>query len=134
MTQDTRSGDAEDVRLAPLGAALTGHCPRCGRGRLFNGFLTMAKRCHVCGLDYSFADPADGPAFFAMSIVSIPAVGFGAWLEFTFEPAIWVHLLTTLPLLVGGSLLLLRPLKGWMVRSQFANKAAEGRVDTGASR
>ncbi len=46
-----------------LSVAARSKCPRCGQGRLFNGFLTFAKECDVCGLDYSFADTADGPAF-----------------------------------------------------------------------
>jgi len=49
-----------------LSVAARSRCPRCGEGRLFDGFLTFAKQCNVCGLDYSFADTADGPAFFAM--------------------------------------------------------------------
>jgi len=54
-------------------------CPECGQGRLFNGFLTLAPRCEVCDLDYSFADPADGPAFFVMMTMAIPATAFGVW-------------------------------------------------------
>ncbi len=42
--------------------------PALRQGKLFQGFLTLAKRCNVCGLDYSFADPADGPAFFVMML------------------------------------------------------------------
>jgi uncharacterized protein (DUF983 family) len=95
---------------------------------VFSGFLRLAERCDRCGLDFGFADPADGPAFFAMSIVSFPAVGFAAWLELAFSAPVWVHLLTTLPLLLGGCLALLRPLKGWLVCSQYLNKAEEGRL------
>ncbi len=34
---------------------INGRCPRCGKGRLFNGFLTVASKCEVCDLDLSFA-------------------------------------------------------------------------------
>jgi uncharacterized protein (DUF983 family) len=120
-----------DQDFLPLGKTslelgTRGLCPRCGKGHIFNGFLTLAKRCEICDLDFSFADPADGPAFFAMSIVSFPIVGFAAWLELAFEAPVWVHLLTTLPLLVLSCLALLRPLKGWLVCSQYINKAREG--------
>jgi hypothetical protein len=27
----------------------------CGKDKLFDGFLKLAKKCNVCGLDYSFA-------------------------------------------------------------------------------
>jgi len=57
---------AQNTTAWILSVAARSKCPRCGQGRLFNGFLTFAKKCDVCGLDYSFADTADGPAFFAM--------------------------------------------------------------------
>ncbi|RWG59468.1 MAG: DUF983 domain-containing protein [Mesorhizobium sp.] len=112
--------------------ALTGArglCPRCQEGHLFFGFLTLAPECEACGLDYSFADPADGPAFFSMSIVAFPALAFALWLQLGFNPPYWVHVVTTLPLTVGACVLLLRPLKGWLVCSQYFHKAQEGSID-----
>lgn len=113
----------------PARTGMLGRCPRCQEGHLFNGLLTLAPRCEVCDLDYSFADPADGPAFFAMTIAAVPALVFALWLQLTYEPPLWVHLLTTLPLTVGACVALLRPLKGWLVCSQFFHKAEEGVID-----
>ncbi|MBY3176525.1 DUF983 domain-containing protein [Rhizobium leguminosarum] len=114
----------------PALTGIKGCCPRCQRGHLFSGFLSLAPACEVCGLDYSFADPADGPAFFSMSIVAVPALGFALWLQFTFDIPLWVHLLVTLPLTVLACVALLRPLKGWLVCSQYFHKAEEGKIDT----
>lgn len=114
---------------SPALTGIKGRCPRCQQGHLFSGVLKLAPRCEVCGLDYSFADPADGPAFFAMSIVGFPALGFALWLQFAHEPPVWVHLLTTLPLTIIACILVLRPLKGWLVCSQYFHKAEEGRLD-----
>jgi uncharacterized protein (DUF983 family) len=111
----------------PFSLGVRGLCPRCGRGHLFQGFLTLRRECEVCGLDYTFADPADGPAFFVMSVVAVPVTIFAAWLELRYEPPFWAHLMTTFPLLILSSLALLRPFKGWLVCSQYINKAAEGR-------
>ena len=97
---------------------------------MFAGFLTLAPRCDVCGLDYSFADPADGPAFFAISLGCVPAVLLAVWMEVEYEVPYWVHLVTTLPFLLLACILPLRPLKGWLVASQFHYKAEEGRLDT----
>ncbi|MFC0219295.1 uncharacterized protein (DUF983 family) [Pseudochelatococcus lubricantis] len=108
---------------------LRGRCPRCGEGHLFKGYLSLAPRCEVCGLDYSFADPADGPAFFAMWIGSIPALAFGIWLEMTFGAPLWVHFFTTFPLILIGCLAVLRPAKGWLVCSQYRHKAEEARFE-----
>ncbi|WP_011581409.1 MULTISPECIES: DUF983 domain-containing protein [Chelativorans] len=113
----------------PAITGIRGRCPRCQEGHLFDGYLKLAQRCEVCGLDFSFADPADGPAFFAMSIAAVPALAFALWFQFTFEPPIWAHLFTTLPVTVGACLLLLRPLKGWLVCSQYFHKAEQGVID-----
>ncbi len=48
---------------------LRGRCAWCGEGRLLDGFLTLKPRCEIRRLDTSFADPADGPAFFVMTAV-----------------------------------------------------------------
>jgi uncharacterized protein (DUF983 family) len=114
--------------LSPLKTGLRGRCPRCGEGQLFDGFLTLKPRCEACGLDYSFADPADGPAFFVMMFVCVPAVAFPLWLELSYSPPTWVHLVTTLPLVLLTCIPPLRPLKGWLVASQFFYKAEEGRL------
>jgi uncharacterized protein (DUF983 family) len=113
----------------PMLTGFRGLCPRCQRGHLFRGYLSVAKSCEVCELDYSFADPADGPAFFSMSAVAVPALGFALWLQTTFEPPVWVHLLTTLPITLGACVLLLRPLKGWLVCSEYFHKAEQGTID-----
>ena len=105
-------------------------CPECGTGRLFKGFLTLAPKCEVCGLDYSFADPADGPAFFVMMIMGVPATAFGVWFELAFEPAVWLHLVTTLPFMLLTCVPPIRPLKGMLVASQYVHKAEEARFET----
>ncbi|CAM5776796.1 membrane protein [Labrys miyagiensis] len=107
---------------------IRGLCPRCGRGKLFNGFLKLAPKCNACGLDYSFADPADGPAFFVMMTMAFPATGFGMWIELAYEPPLWVHFVTTLPFLLLSCVPILRPIKGVLVASQYINKAEEGRL------
>jgi uncharacterized protein (DUF983 family) len=112
-----------------LKTGLKCRCPRCGKGRLFNGFLTLAPRCEVCGLDYSFADPADGPAFFVMMTMAIPATAFGIWIELTYEPSLWLHFITTLPFLLLTCIPPIRPFKGMLVASQYVNKAEEVRFE-----
>jgi len=64
-----------------------------------------------------------------MTIAAVPALAFAVWLQVTFDTPVWVHLFTTLPLTLLGCMALLRPLKGWLVCSQFFHKAEEGRID-----
>ena len=58
-------------RLSTLKTGLACRCPRCGKGPLFKGYLTLQTECPQCGLSYAFADPADGPAFFVMTAVGV---------------------------------------------------------------
>jgi uncharacterized protein (DUF983 family) len=117
----------DNTPLWILSVAARSKCPRCGKGKLFDGFLRLAKKCKVCGLDYSFADPADGPAFFAMMSMAIPATAFAVWLELTYEPPLWVHAVTSLPVMLLLCVPPLRFLKAALVASQYVNKAEEAR-------
>jgi uncharacterized protein (DUF983 family) len=115
--------------VSPVASGLHGRCPRCGQGRLFTGYLSVAPRCEVCGLDFSFADSGDGPAVFIMLIVGFIVVGLALFVEFTFEPPFWVHIVLWVPLVLILALGLLRPLKGVMIAQQYRHKAEEGRLD-----
>lgn len=129
MSADDQSQEQGDwPRLDPVRTGIRGLCPRCGRGRLFDGLLKLRDGCEVCGLSYAFADPADGPAFFVICFGCVPVVVFALVLQIKFDPPVWVHLLTTLPFLLITCVLPLRPLKGWLVCSQYFFKAREGRL------
>lgn len=113
-------------RLRWIGATgLKGRCPRCAQGNMFASWLKIADRCPACGLDYGYATPDDGPAFFALCFITFPLIFFVMWVELSFEPPFWVHILTSGPLMVASCVLSLRPLKGWLVASQYVNMAQE---------
>lgn len=109
-----------------LSAGLRCRCPRCGEGKLFSGFLTLAKSCDRCGLDFSFADPADGPAFFVMSGVGIVVMTVWAIWAVMAAPPIWAQMAVVFPAMIGGCLGALRPVKAWLVAEQYVHKAGEG--------
>jgi uncharacterized protein (DUF983 family) len=115
-------------KLEPVQTGIRGRCPRCGVGHLFDGFLTLRASCEHCGLSYSFADPADGPAFFVICFGCIPSVVFTLFLQLHFDPPAWVHLVVSLPFILLTCILPLRPLKGWLVCAQYFFKAEEGRL------
>jgi uncharacterized protein (DUF983 family) len=113
----------------PLLAGLAGHCPNCGEGRLFEGFLKVSPRCEACGFDLKKADSGDGPAVFVILVAGF-LVAFAALIvEIKFRPPIWVHLVIWLPLTVVVCLALLRPFKGALLAAQFMNKASEAGRD-----
>jgi uncharacterized protein (DUF983 family) len=116
------------LALSPLKTGLAGKCPRCGRGKLFNGYLTVAKSCASCGLSYDFADGGDGAAWFVMLIVGFLGVGSILGIEVAYQPAFWVHVLIAIPLLIVLPLILLRPIKGILLCQQWKTGAGEGRT------
>ena len=109
-------------------SSVLGKCPLCAQGQMFEGFLDLKPNCQACGLDYKFADAGDGPAVFVMLFAGFFVVGLALWVEITYEPPIWVHLVIFLPLTLVVCLGLLRPLKGLLVSLQYKNKAEQGRL------
>jgi uncharacterized protein (DUF983 family) len=112
----------------PMMRGLACRCPRCGKGRLFDGFLTLAPRCEACGLDYSFADSADGPAFFVMFFAGFVVAGSALAVEVLYQPPFWVHAALWAPVIAIVTILPLRPVKGLMIALQYHHKAEEGRL------
>ena len=125
--------DKDYPALPPMQTGVRGRCPRCGQGHLFNGFLTLAPKCEACGLDYSFADPADGPAFFVICFACVPSVALAVWLEVVFSASLLTQFLVTGPFMLLTCIPPLRPLKGWLVASQYFYKAEEGKLVRGGS-
>ncbi len=126
MTQTDPVAPEDKPPPSPFLSGPLGRCPRCGRGRLFAGFLSLATQCNVCDLDLTFADPGDGPAFFASFIGSTLLLLAGVYLQVAYEPPVWIYvvlLLVGIVLIVG----LIRPIKGLLVALQYANKAEQGR-------
>ena len=121
--------EAGEGAPSSIEVGLRGCCPRCGKGKLYKGFLDLAPRYEVCGLDYSFADSGDGPAVFIMMIAGFVIVGLVLWVEFTWSPPYWVHAVLWIPLTLALTIGLIRPLKGWLVAQQFRHKAEEGRLE-----
>lgn len=111
-----------------LRAALLGLCPRCGKGKLFRGYLTVAPRCGQCGLDYSGFDAGDGPAVFVILIVGAIVAGAALVVEVNFQPPYWVHAALWLPLTVILTVVFLRLAKALLLVLQYKHQAREGRL------
>ena len=105
--------------VSPVRAALGCRCPRCGRGKLFAGLLKVRAACEVCGLDLSAQDAGDGPAVFVIFFLGLIVVGLAAWVEMKFSPPIWIHLVLWTPFIIGGSVVMLRPLKAGLIAMQY---------------
>ncbi len=113
----------------PFLAGLLSRCPRCGRGKLFTGFLSLRPSCPSCGLDYGLVDSGEGPAVFIILIVGVVVVGLAAVVEAAFHPAPVVHLMLWIPATLILSLGLMRPFKATLIALQYRHRAGEGRAE-----
>ena len=103
-------------------------CPRCGKGAVYAGFLTLRPRCEACGLDFSFMDSGDGPAIFIIMIAGAIVVGAALIVEVKYQPPLWLHAALWLPLILATTLLPLRAMKSLLIALQYHHKAAPGRL------
>jgi uncharacterized protein (DUF983 family) len=112
---------------SPLKAALAGDCPRCGAHTLFVGWVSFAKRCRSCGLDFESFNVGDGPAAFLIFIVGTIVVVAALVVDGAFSPPWWVHLVwipVATALTIGG----LRVSKAWLLGQEYRHRAREGRI------
>ncbi|MFN4283038.1 MAG: DUF983 domain-containing protein [Alphaproteobacteria bacterium] len=113
-----------DPAASPWRAGLLCRCPRCGRGALFAGLLTVAPACAVCGLDLAAQDSGDGPAVFVILVLGAIVVGLALAVELTFAPPLWLHMVLWPPLVLGGAIALLRPFKATLIAFQYRHRVA----------
>jgi len=103
-------------------------CPRCGKGSIYSGFLSLRPSCEACGLDFAFMDSGDGPAIFIIMIAGAIVVGAALIVEVKYQPPFWLHAALWLPLIVATTLLPLRSMKSLLIALQYHHKAAPGRL------
>lgn len=103
-------------------------CPRCGKGKLLAGFLSVQPSCSECGLDYGFIDAGDGPAVFIILIAGFIVVFSALIVEVMYRPPFWVHALLWVPLILVTTLVPLRPMKSLLIALQYHHRAQEGRL------
>ncbi len=118
-------GAGLNAEVPPFRAGLAARCPRCGRGRLFAGFLAVRDRCEVCGLDLRAQDSGDGPVALIVLVVGFLVVGGALLVEVRHGWPIWLHLVVWLPLAAGLCTALLRPLKATLIALQYRHRRHE---------
>ncbi len=125
MEQQVFGGEHHTGRTArPVLAAMRNgfrsRCPNCGQGKLFSSFLGTVAACSHCGerIDHHRAD--DLPAYLVVVIVGHIVLGGFMSVEANSTLSTWQHLAIWVPVTIGLSLGLLRPVKGAIVGLQWA--------------
>jgi len=112
-------------RLSSLSTGLRCVCPRCGQGKIYQGVLRVRETCERCGLDLTRLSAEDGPAFFVIVVYSAIMIPLAVWVEFTFDPPIWLHIVIWLPVITVGSIALMRPLKAWLMAQHYKHNVKD---------
>jgi uncharacterized protein (DUF983 family) len=110
-----------DVGLAMRRGAF-GHCPQCGKGKIFTSYLKVAPRCSVCGEDLSHHRADDAPPYFTMLIVGHVVVAGILTCVMNYDIPLWILGLVFGTLTVVLSLVLLPMIKGAIIGLQWANR------------
>lgn len=124
MSVVSRSTHNDDI-LPFLLAGLRSRCPRCGKGRLFSGFLDVVDRCEVCGLELARNDSGDGPAVFLIFILGFTIVPLALLVSLRVDWPLWVHAILWSLVILGTALGMLRPAKGLTLALQYRFRREE---------
>ena len=112
------------LKKQTLQAALKRSCPRCNKGHIFKGPLTIdvIDQCPHCGLLLAENDSGDGPAVFMIFILGFLLIPLSIWLEIAIAPALWVHIALFggigLALCIGA----MQPLKALVIALEYTHR------------
>lgn len=119
------SGWADGAHIS-LWTALTHglhrRCPRCGKGSLIKGYLTMRKSCSHCGLAFEPYRADDGPAYFTILIVGHLVVPGLLLMERSLHPPEWVQMAFWMPFTLLVTLAFLPFIKGAVIAAIWRSK------------
>lgn len=117
---------------APIKSGLKERCGRCGKGALFRKYLKFNDHCNTCGLDFSVADTADGPAFFVGFLVMIVFAPFYFILPVAdVSIELKVLLMTLLFCVMSGTIVSLLPkFKAILFNLQIQHRAEEANFES----
>ncbi|MDB5373670.1 MAG: hypothetical protein JWP04_2312, partial [Belnapia sp.] len=94
---------------------LGNHCPYCGIGRVFAGYLRVVPECAHCRAPLGRLRADDAPPYFTIFLVGHVLVPPVFWIEKAYAPPMWLQMMVWLPLFTILCMVLLRPIKGAVV-------------------
>jgi len=123
MKTPDQKANQNTVRDLSLGGVLLNglkcRCPQCLRGNMFKGFATIRDRCPVCGLGLDEHDIGDGPVVPMMLVIGTIVVSMALYVEFTYLPPVWVHVVLWVPFVMVLTAVVLKRVKSIVVQLQY---------------
>jgi len=90
-------------------------CPRCGQGDLFKGVLEQVDHCSVCKEQLGHVNVGLLLPFVVITIVAHVIIFVMLEMELSGRSSPLVYILVLVPLSVIVPLVLIRPVKGWLI-------------------
>ena len=78
-----------------------------------------------CGLDLRGSDAGDGATVGVILVLGAIVVGLAFWVEFRFEPPLWVHAILWPSFTIPMAVLLMRPAKAALIAMQYHHRSGE---------
>lgn len=126
MTEFQVFGDHEPLeRRALLPALKNGlrcKCPNCGEGRLFSRFAKSVEACDRCGEEIFHHRADDLPAYLNLFVVGHIVVGLYLLTDRLTDMSPWVEVALWTSVAVVMTILVLQPIKGFVIGLQWANR------------
>ncbi|MDI9409350.1 MAG: DUF983 domain-containing protein [Candidatus Pacebacteria bacterium] len=99
-----------------LWRGLQRHCPNCGQGKLFKGYLKVEPICAVCGQDNGQFPSDDAAPYFTILLVGHLVAPFAITMAVKWPTvSLWWQLGIFLPVTLGLTLGLLPLIKGGVI-------------------
>jgi uncharacterized protein (DUF983 family) len=104
--------------------ALRARCPRCGRGRLYDGALALRAACASCSLDLAAQDPGDGPAVLGIFVLGFLLVPLAIVFDALLSPPLWLTAILFAVLLVAAAIAGLRIAKAAFIALHYRHRGS----------
>jgi uncharacterized protein (DUF983 family) len=85
----------------------------------------LRPACPNCGLDFGQSDTGDAGAVGVIMVLGAIVVALAFWVEFRFEPPLWVHAMLWPAVTIPLAVLIMRPAKAALVAAQFRHRPTE---------
>jgi uncharacterized protein (DUF983 family) len=100
-------------------------CPRCGKGKMFAGYLTPRESCESCGLAFEPLRADDAPTYFTVFLVGHIAIAGVLFSEQLSHPALWILTAVWIPATLAMMFSFLPIIKGAVMGAIYSSQAGE---------
>jgi uncharacterized protein (DUF983 family) len=106
--------------LVGLKRGISRHCPACGTGRLFSGYLAVLPTCPACGNDNEQYPSDDFAPYVTIFLVLHLIMPLFIWADHTWQMSVWFEAMLAMPFFIVITLAVLPFAKGGVIGFAWA--------------